>query len=46
MRRWLGVQAFSYVELRSIQISTVFAFTIFVQEWLRYRGPGGRALLS
>ncbi|HAT6325034.1 TPA: FUSC family protein [Legionella pneumophila subsp. pneumophila] len=40
MRRWLGVQAFSYVELRSIQISTVFAFTIFVQEWLRYPRAG------
>lgn len=40
MRRWLGVETFSYLELRCIQISTVFCFTIFVQEWLRYPRAG------
>jgi hypothetical protein len=40
MRKWLGQQAFNYLELRCIQISTVFCFTIVVQEWLRYPRAG------
>lgn len=40
MRGWLGNQAFTYLELRCIQISTVFFFTFFVQEWLRYPRAG------
>ncbi|KTD76506.1 FUSC family protein [Legionella waltersii] len=40
MRKWLGRQAFNYLELRCIQISTVFCFTIAVQEWLRYPRAG------
>lgn len=40
MYRWLGNHQFNYRELRCIQISTVFFFTFFIQEWLRYPRAG------
>ncbi|KTC86903.1 FUSC family protein [Legionella brunensis] len=40
MHRLLGNQQFNYRELRCVQISTVFFFTFFIQEWLRYPRAG------